>query len=282
MMRASVWLRLIGQFRPDIAKICSRAFAEAEVDRDFCRPSPTVFRDCPADSIDYAVMERLADAAGDAADAVVLALDVGWSDAGSWSALWEISRKDERGNVIEGDVVLEGATDTLALAQHRLLTAVGVRNLIIIETPDAVLVADKDRAQDVKRIADWLKREQRTEFRYHRRVHRPWGSYEGLFQGERFQVKRLEINPYASLSLQMHHHRAEHWVVVSGTARVTRDEDEFLLGENESTFIPLGSRHRLENPGKIPLVLIEVQSGAYLGEDDIVRFADVYNRQATE
>jgi mannose-1-phosphate guanylyltransferase/mannose-6-phosphate isomerase len=205
-------------------------------------------------------------------------LDAGWSDIGAWDALWAVSERDESGNACHGDVMAFDAHDNVLHAQHRILAAIGVDDLVVVETSDAVLVAHKDHAQDVKRVTEHLDAQGRGESEFHRCVHRPWGTFEGMDQGERFQVKRLSVKPGATLSLQMHHHRAEHWIVVSGTARVTCDDKEFLLSENQSTYIPIGMRHRLENPGSIPLEIIEVQSGSYLGEDDIVRFEDIYNR----
>jgi len=282
MMRASVWLRLIERFRSDIYHACSESFNGADSDRDFFRPAKEAFHRCPSDSIDYAVMEKLAGGGDGSTDSVVLPLAAGWSDVGAWSALWEVSEHDDAGNVVEGDAFVHDSHNTLAIAQHRMIAAVGVDNLVIVETPDAVLVADKGRAQDVKAVTQYLKEAKRHEGRFHLRMHRPWGSYQPIDQGTRYQVKRLSINPGASLSSQMHHHRAEHWIVVKGTARVTRGEEVFLLGENESTYIPLGCAHRLENPGRIPLDIIEVQSGSYLGEDDIIRFDDVYNRASEE
>ncbi|MGD8310535.1 MAG: mannose-1-phosphate guanylyltransferase/mannose-6-phosphate isomerase [Chromatiales bacterium] len=276
MMRAGRWLDLIERYRPELAAACRRAFDGATSDIDFCRVDRDAFRACPSDSIDYAVMEPFsAEAEG---QAIVLALDAGWSDVGAWSALWDVSERDGAGNALHGDVFVHEARENLLHAQHRMLAAVGVEGLIVVETPDAVLVLDKDRCQDVKAVTRYLKEARRQECVSHRRVHRPWGAYEPVDQGDRHQVKRLTVKPGASLSLQMHHHRAEHWVVVRGTARVTCDDRVFLLTENQSTYIPLGTRHRLENPGSIPLELIEVQSGGYLGEDDIVRFDDLYNR----
>jgi len=282
MMRASVWLELIARYRADIANACRAAFAKGERDGDFFRVDTKSFERCPSDSIDYAVMEKLSREKSDAEKAIVLPLSVGWSDVGSWSALWEVKEADASGNVIEGDVLTHDCTDNLLIAQHRLLATVGVNNLVVVETPDAVLVADKAHAQDVKIIAEQLKREQRSESQFHRRVHRPWGDYEPIDEGDRYQVKRLTVKPGASLSLQMHHHRAEHWIIVRGTAKVTRNDEVLLLSENESIYIPLGATHRLENPGAIPLELIEVQSGSYLGEDDIVRFEDDYNRKSSD
>ena len=283
MMRASLWLELIEKYRADIAAACRLAFAGGMSDGDFFRIEKQAFHECPGDSIDYAVMEKLSAAgAGEAAQGVVLALDAGWSDVGAWSALWEVSERDAAGNASRGDVFVHDSKDNLLLAEHRMIAAVGVEELIVVETSDAVLVAPKDRAQDVKAVTNFLKSEQRSEGRYHRRMHRPWGSFEPIDAGERYQVKRLTVKPGASLSMQMHHHRAEHWIVVAGTARVTCDDQVFLLTENQSTYIPLGAKHRLENPGTLPLEIIEVQSGSYFGEDDIVRFEDVYNRTSDE
>ncbi|MFM1892377.1 MAG: hypothetical protein RLZ44_1454 [Pseudomonadota bacterium] len=278
MLRAKRWLELLQRFRPEMLRAVRTAWEDRAGDLDFCRVSAERFAACPSDSIDYAVMEPLA-AAQDAPVAVV-PLDAGWSDIGAWSALWAVSDQDGQGNAVHGDVFAHDAHGNLLHAQSRMLAAVGVRDLIVVETPDAVLVADKSRAQDVKAVPEFLKASGRSESDLHRRVHRPWGSYEGMDQGERFQVKRLSVKPGASLSLQMHHHRAEHWIVVSGTARVTRGDEVFLLAENQSTYIPIGTKHRLENPGTIPLEIIEVQSGSYLGEDDIVRYEDVYNRHS--
>lgn len=259
------------QNRPDILAACQRALTTGKHDLDFCRLDTDAFAACPSDSIDYAVMEHTAHAA-------VIPTDIGWNDIGSWSALWEVGDRDVGGNVARGDVYLDGVSDSLIRAESRMVAAIGVSDLLIVETADAVLVADKRRAQDVKKVVDYLKTHDRSEHEFHTRVFRPWGWYEGIDLGERFQVKRIMVKPGEKLSLQMHHHRAEHWIVVSGTARVTRDGVEELLTENHSTYIPLGTTHRLENPGKVPLHIIEVQSGSYLGEDDIVRFEDVYQR----
>lgn len=277
VLRASVWLEQIERHRPDIFEACRNAFATAKGDGSFVRVDRALFAACPSDSIDYAVMEKLAGAA-DGPASVVLPLDVGWSDLGSWSAFSEIRPQDDKGNVAVGDVFVKDANNSLLYAQNRFLAAVGVKDIIVIETTDAVLVVHKDKAQDVKAITDHLKHSKRLEHVFHAKVHRPWGDYEGIDNGERYQVKRLTVKPGATLSKQLHHHRAEHWTVVRGMARVTRGEETFLLGENESTFIPVGVCHRLENPGVIPLEIIEVQSGSYLGEDDIVRFEDKYNR----
>jgi mannose-1-phosphate guanylyltransferase/mannose-6-phosphate isomerase len=282
MMKASVWLRLIAAFRPDIAAASEEAFARASADGCFLRLDDAAFRRCPSDSIDYAVMERLSGERQAETPALVLPLEAGWSDVGAWSALWEVREQDGAGNVLDGDAFVHDAHDNLLVAHHRMLAAVGVHDLIVVETPDAVLVVSKDRAQDVKAVTQFLQREQRNELRHHQRVHRPWGAFESIGHGSRYQVKRLTVKPGESLSLQMHHDRAEHWVVVSGTARVTCGDQVFLLTENQSTYIPLGTKHRLENPGAISLEIIEVQSGSYLGEDDIVRFEDAYNRGARE
>ncbi|MCF7991740.1 MAG: mannose-1-phosphate guanylyltransferase/mannose-6-phosphate isomerase [Thiohalocapsa sp.] len=283
MMRASVWLTLIQRFRPDIDEAVRGAIADGARDGDFLRLDAERFKACPSDSIDYAVMERICgDDAAAEHPAVVLPLDAGWSDVGAWSSLWEVREQDAAGNVLDGDAFVHDSSHNLVIAQHRMVAAVGVDDLIIIETPDAVLVADRDRAQDVKAVTQFLSDSQRNEHRHHQRVHRPWGAFESVSQGDRYQVKRLTVNPGESLSLQMHHHRAEHWIVVSGTARVSCEEQTFLLSENQSTYIPVGASHRLENPGIIPLEIIEVQSGTYLGEDDIVRFEDIYNRDISE
>ncbi len=285
MMRASVWLAAMAACRPDILKVCQDAWALGSADGDFVRVGKEAFAACPSDSIDYAVMERIAKQTSTGGEkaavlptGVVIPLTAGWSDVGAWDALWQVLPKDVNGNVAQGDVLLQDCRDTLALSEGRLIACVGVSDLVVVETADAILVAHKDKTQDVKKIVDSLKREGRSESSIHRKVFRPWGSYDGVDAGERFQVKRIVVKPGGILSLQMHHHRAEHWIVVSGTAKITRGEEIFLLSENESTFIPLGTTHRLENPGRVPLEMIEVQSGSYLGEDDIVRFEDVYGR----
>ncbi len=280
MMRASVWLDAMAVCRPDILAACKTAWAEGTTDGEFLRIGKEAFAACPSDSIDYAVMERLAGerVAAGLPPGVVIPLSAGWSDVGSWDALWQVLPKDGAGNVLQGDVLLQNCTNTLAVSEGRLVACVGVSDLIVVETADAVLVAHKDKTQDVKKIVDSLKQQGRTEGHIHRKVFRPWGWYDGVDAGARFQVKRIVVKPAGILSLQMHHHRAEHWIVVSGTARVTKGSETFLVSENESTFIPLGTTHRLENPGRVPLEMIEVQSGSYLGEDDIVRFEDVYGR----
>ena len=280
MMRASVWLSAIAACRPDILSACTAAWDKGTRDGEFVRVAKDLFAACPSDSIDYAVMERITGAAAsaDLPAGVVLPLQAGWSDVGAWDALWQVLPKDGAGNVAQGDVMLHDCQDTLAVSDNRLLACVGVSDLVVVATPDAILVAHKSRTQDVKKIVDTLKQHKRTEGQIHRKVFRPWGWYDSVDAGARFQVKRIVVKPGGTLSLQMHHHRAEHWIVVSGTAKVTKGGETFLVSENESTYIPLGTTHRLENPGRVPLEMIEVQSGSYLGEDDIVRFEDVYGR----
>ena len=262
---------------PGIAEACKHAVEGGTFDGDFFRVKQEEFEKSPSDSIDYAVMEKIT---GDSKKikTVVLPLDAGWSDLGSWSALVEIHDRDSDGNVVNGDVFTKDTKDSVIFAENRFLATIGVENLIIIETLDAVLIAHKSHAQDINKITEYLKLCGRSEHIYHAKVHRPWGNYEQIDEGARYQVKRLTVNPGASLSLQKHNHRAEHWIVVSGTARITRDDKTFLLNENESTYIPLGTLHRLENPGEVDLEIIEVQSGGYLGEDDIVRYLDRYHR----
>jgi mannose-1-phosphate guanylyltransferase/mannose-6-phosphate isomerase len=273
MMRASVWLAQLSTTQPDIVSACRSSFAARSVDQDFLRIGKEAFAACPADSIDYAVMEKLAEGMG-----VVFPLAAGWSDVGAWDALWQLGDKDTDNNVLQGDVMAVATRGTLAISKSRLVALVGLEDVVVVETPDAVLVANKNHMQRVKDIVARIKREGRTEANAHRKIYRPWGYYDSIDAGGRFQVKRIVVNPGAALSLQMHHHRAEHWIVVQGTARVTRGEETFLVAENESTYIPIGTKHRLENPGKVALEMIEVQSGAYLGEDDIVRFEDTYGR----
>jgi len=273
MLRAGIWLEYIEKFVPDIYNACRKSFAARKQDGDFVRVDAEQFATCPSDSIDYAVMERLAPGF-----AVLLPLAAGWSDVGSWSSLWDNRVHDDLGNATDGDVYVHDAKDNLLISQHRLLAAVGVDNLVVVETPDAVLVIPKQRAQEVKNVVQYLKEQQRDELKQHRECHRPWGTYDVIDFGQRYQVKRITVNPGHTLSLQLHYHRAEHWIVVSGTAKITKGDETFLLTENQSTYISVGTKHRLENPGTIPLEIIEVQSGSYLGEDDIVRFADVYAR----
>jgi mannose-1-phosphate guanylyltransferase/mannose-6-phosphate isomerase len=271
LMRSEQWLEEIGNYQPEILRGCREAMERGKKDCDFLRVNREAFLACPADSIDYAVMEKTG-------NGVVVPFAAGWSDVGAWSALWSVCPQDEHGNVVQGDVIAEDTRNALLLAQHRCLATVGLEDVVVVETADAVLVTSREKAQDVKQIYGRLKELNREEHKFHRRVYRPWGAYEGVDAGPRFQVKRLTVKPGARLSLQMHHHRAEHWVVVKGTARVTCGDNVFNLHENESTYIPIGETHRLENPGNIPLEVIEIQSGSYLGEDDIVRFEDVYDR----
>lgn len=280
MMRASVWLRELRRCRADIADACAAAVECIKRDGDFYRPDAAAFADCPSESIDYAVMEHIGGAAAEtgAADCVVLPMEIGWTDLGSWASLWEEGKRDSHGNLIQGDVYAKSTTDSLIISQKRLLAAVGLKDVILIETADAVLAAHKEHVQDIRDMVGHLKEDGRPEQANHLKVSRPWGSYETIDEGERFQVKRLTITPGEALSLQMHHHRAEHWVVVKGTAKVTRGNEEFLLTENQSTHVPVGVKHRLENPGTLPLEVIEVQTGSYLEEDDIVRFEDRYDR----
>ncbi|MFK8043341.1 mannose-1-phosphate guanylyltransferase/mannose-6-phosphate isomerase [Congregibacter sp.] len=273
LLSAATYLDELKAHAPEIYAACERAMANASADLDFLRPDRDAFLACPSDSIDYAVMERTQRGG-------VIPLDCGWSDVGAWSTLWQVSERDSHGNVLLGDVMIEGCSDSYLRSESRLIAATGIKNLIVVETPDAILVADRDEVQNVKQIVNRLKSEGRTEASLHQRVYRPWGSYESLIEGDRFQVKRIVVNPGQTLSLQMHHHRAEHWIVVHGTAEVTCEDKVFTLVEDQSTYIPLGHKHRLANPGKIPVELIEVQSGSYLGEDDIVRFEDVYGRSS--
>ncbi|HXZ08431.1 MAG TPA: mannose-1-phosphate guanylyltransferase/mannose-6-phosphate isomerase, partial [Paraburkholderia sp.] len=278
IVRATKWLEAVKLLQPSMHEACLAAFANGCSDGHFFRPAAAEFSKSPSDSIDYAVMERLG---SDSLPGygVVVPLDAGWSDLGSWDAVWDAQEKDADGNVGRGRVMFEGATSSYAHSEGRLVACVGTTNLVVVETSDAVLVVDRSRVQDVKGLVARIKAEHAPEADMHRKVRRPWGYYDSIDRGERFQVKRIVVQPGARLSLQLHHHRAEHWTVVRGTAMVVRGEERFMLGENESTFIPLGVRHRLENPGKLPLEIIEVQSGSYLGEDDIVRFDDVYGRE---
>ena len=271
MFKTSRYLEELKAHRPDILAACEQALAVEHPDLDFIRLDEAAFKACPEDSIDYAVMEKTS-------DAVVVPLDAGWSDVGSWSSLWDISEKDQQGNASQGDVVLHDTRNTYVRSEHKLIATVGVDDLVITESDDAILVARSDRVQDVKKVVEQLKEEGRVEAKLHRKVYRPWGCYDSIDMGDRFQVKRITVKPGARLSLQKHYHRAEHWVVVKGTAKVFNGDKEILLTENQSTYIPIGAVHRLENPGKFELELIEVQSGGYLGEDDIVRLEDTYGR----
>jgi len=272
MFKASAYLNELNTHNNAMYNCSAEALSTATIDMDFIRLNREVFEKCPADSIDYAVMEKTASAA-------VIPVDMQWNDIGSWSALWEVGESDENGNVTHGDVLLEDSKNSYVHADSRLVTTVGLNDHVVVETADAVLVAHRDKAQNVKEIVAQLKAANRDEATIHSKVYRPWGAYECIDNDSRFQVKRITVNVGASLSLQLHHHRAEHWIVVQGTAKVTCGDKAFLMAENESTYIPLGEKHRLENSGKIPLELIEVQTGSYLGEDDIVRFDDVYGRE---
>ena len=274
VFKAARFLQELQRYAPLILQASRMAFEAAKSDLDFIRIDRASFERCPSDSIDYAVMEKTE-------SAVVVSLDAGWSDVGSWSSLFDALPADEQGNVLRGDVLAHDSTGCFVQSASRLVAVVGLKDHVVVETKDAVLVAPKNRVQDVKELVAKIKKSGRPEISLHREVFRPWGSYDSIDFGDRFQVKRLTVNPGAILSLQMHHHRAEHWVVVSGTARITCDDKTFLLSENESTYIPIGSKHRIENPGRVPLHIVEVQSGSYLGEDDIVRFEDSYGRQGT-
>ncbi len=274
VFKASRYLEELGRYAPDILEAATAAYQAAKSDLDFVRIDAASFAECRSESIDYAVMEKTR-------DAVVLPLDAGWSDVGSWSSLFDALAPDTEGNVLQGDVLVHDTHDCYVHSTSRLVATVGMADHIVVETADAVLVAPKDRVQDVKELVAQIKKSGRSESALHREVFRPWGSYDSIDSGDRFQVKRLTVKPGGVLSLQMHHHRAEHWIVVSGTAKITCGEKVFLLSENESTYIPIGATHRIENPGRVYLHLIEVQSGSYLGEDDIVRFEDNYGRQGT-
>ena len=271
LFRASRYLQELQIHRSDIAIACEKAVVNVSSDLDFIRIDADAFASCPNDSIDYAVMENTG-------DAVVVPMDAGWNDIGSWSSLWDISVKDGSENATSGDVLLHGTTNSFVWADDKLVAVVGLDDVVVVSTKDATLVAHKERVQDAKVIAAEIKASGRSEWELHREVYRPWGKYDSIDHGDRYQVKRITVKPGARLSIQMHHHRAEHWIVVSGTAKVGKDDQEMVLAENQSVYIPVGCKHWLENPGKIPLELIEVQSGAYLGEDDIVRFSDVYGR----
>lgn len=271
LFKASRYLEELNKFRPDIYKCCVAATDGIESDLDFLRVNEEVFSRCPSESIDYAVMEKTA-------DAVVVPMDVGWSDIGSWTSLWDVSEKNKDGNATDGDVMLHNVRNCYVKSGGRLVVAVGVHDLIVVDTKDALMVAHKDAVQDIKIIAQKLKADERSEWELHREVYRPWGKYDSIDNGDGYQVKRITVKPGEKLSVQMHHHRAEHWIVVSGTAKVTNGDKVFMLMENESTYIPLGTIHALENLGEDNLELIEVQSGSYLGEDDIVRFEDRYGR----
>ena len=273
LFKASRYLEELKKHRPDIYEACQLSMEGTSQDNDFLRVNELAFDACPSDSIDYAVMEKTD-------DAVVVPMDAGWSDIGSWSSLWDISEKDGNGNATYGDVMLHKSNNCYVRTDGKLVAAIGVDDLVIVSTKDVLVVAHKDSVHDVKVVAQQLKAKSRTEWEHHREVYRPWGKYDSIDSGDRYQAKRITVKPGAKLSVQMHHHRAEHWVVVSGTAKVTNDEKTFMLSENESTYIPVGVIHALENPGKVSLEIIEIQSGSYLGEDDIVRFEDIYGRVA--
>ena len=271
LFRASSYLEELKKFRPDILEQCQGSVMNVKTDLDFLRIDKEMFESCPAESVDYAVMEKTS-------HAVVVPMDAGWSDIGSWSSLWDISEKDSEGNSTHGDVILHNTRNSYVKSDNKLVAVIGVDNLVVVSTKDALMVAHKDSVQDVKMITESLKIQARSEWQLSREVYRPWGKYDSIDSGERYQAKRITVKPGAKLSVQMHHHRAEHWVVVSGAAQVTNGDKTFLLSENDSTYIPIGVTHALENPGKVDLELIEVQSGSYLGEDDITRFDDLYGR----
>jgi mannose-1-phosphate guanylyltransferase / mannose-6-phosphate isomerase len=277
VLKASTWLKALAEFRPDIAAATTAAWASKTVDQPFIRPASAAFESIVSESIDYAVMEKCP---GSPFAIRIIPLNAGWNDLGAWDAVWQVGAQDHLGNVHHGDVLTADSSNTLIHATSRLVSVVGVKNLVIIETPDAVMVADRSQSQNVKKIVSTLEKLQREEHTLHRKVHRPWGWYDSIDEADRFKVKRIQVKPGASLSLQKHHHRAEHWIVVKGTAEVTCGDKTTLLTENQSTYIPLGEIHRLSNPGAIPLEIIEVQSGSYLGEDDIVRFEDSYGRSS--
>lgn len=271
LFRAKSFLEELAQFRPDILDACQRAISDLRTDisQDFIRIDKDAFTSCPDESIDYAVMEKTE-------EAIVVSLDAGWNDVGSWSALWEVNDKDKNGNVLTGDIFIHNATDCYVNTDEKLVVAIGVKDLVIVNTKDAVLVIDKSQVQDVKRVVEYLKNNQRHEYRHHRESYSPWGHNDKIVSAPRYYINRVTVKPGGKFSLQMHHHRAEHWIVLSGTAQVTLDDKTYLLTENQSTFIPIGAVHMLENPGKIPLELLEIQAGSYLGEDDIIRFKDHY------
>ena len=279
VLKASVWLAALKEFRPDILTATQKAWQVKQKDGSgdavFLRPGKELFNTIPSESIDYAVIEKCP---GSHYPIKMVELDAGWNDLGAWDAVWQVGKQDEEGNVTSGDILLTNSKNSLVHASSRLVSVVGVENLVIVETADAVLVADRKNSQDVKHIVNQLEEQNREEKNLHRKVARPWGWYDSVDEGERFKVKRIQVKPGASLSLQMHHHRAEHWIVVKGTAEITNGDKVLLLNENQSTYIPQGQTHRLANPGKTPLEIIEVQSGSYLGEDDIVRFEDTYGR----
>ncbi|MGK3555717.1 mannose-1-phosphate guanylyltransferase/mannose-6-phosphate isomerase, partial [Klebsiella oxytoca] len=271
MFRAKKYLSELAKFRPDILEVCTAAVRAADSGSDFISIPHEVFSICPDESVDYAVMEKTA-------DAVVVGLDADWSDVGSWSALWDVSPKDELGNVLTGDAWVHNSQNCYINSDEKLVAAIGVEDLVIVSTKDAVLVMNKNRAQDVKKVVEYLKANQRSEYKRHREIYRPWGRSDVVVQTPRFNVNRITVKPGGAFSMQMHHHRAEHWVILAGTGQITVNGKQFLLTENQSTFIPIGAEHCLENPGRIPLEVLEIQSGSYLGEDDIIRIKDQYGR----
>ena len=271
LFNANRYLEELNKFRPDIYRACKESMLGTKSDLNFLRIDKTRFEECPGESVDYAVMENTA-------DAVVIPMDAGWSDVGSWSSLWDITNKDHNGNVIHGDVIIHNSTNSFIRSDDKMVTAIGVDNLVIVVTKDVVMISNKDSVQDVNLIAKKLKDSKRTEWEIHREVYRPWGKYDLIDYGDRYQVKRITVKPGAALSLQKHQHRAEHWTVLVGTAKVTKGEEVLILAENESVYIPIGEVHALENPGEVDLELIEIQSGEYLGEDDIIRLQDRYGR----
>jgi mannose-1-phosphate guanylyltransferase/mannose-6-phosphate isomerase len=291
VMHASSWLAALAQYRPDIANAAKLAWQSKAIDQSekftFIRADKACFATIPSESIDYAVIEEcsIEAVAGDSKDNFILKmveLDAGWNDLGSWNAVWKVGKQDSQGNLMVGDVLLTDTKNSLVHSESRLVSVLGVENLIIVETADAILVTNRSDSQDLKKIVLQLDQKDREEKNFHRKVLRPWGWYDSVDEGERFKVKRIQVQPGASLSLQMHHHRAEHWVVVKGVAEIRNGDEIIRLSENQSTYIPQGQKHRLSNPGKEPLEIIEIQSGSYLGEDDIVRFDDVYGRQQSE
>ncbi|MEN6623663.1 MAG: mannose-1-phosphate guanylyltransferase/mannose-6-phosphate isomerase, partial [Smithella sp.] len=278
MMRASIWLQAMEQFQPEMLAACKTAYEKGISDNDFMRLDHKSFKICPSDSIDYAIMEKITSNKSQPIKGAMVPLKAGWSDVGAWDAVWSIAKKDSSGNVTTGDVILENSYNSLVHASSHLVACIGIDNLVVVETPDAVLVTNKDEVQDIKKIVTHLKNEGRPETVNHRKVYKPWGWYESLDRGEQFQVKHILINPGAKLSLQIHEHRAEHWIIVRGSAEITCGEEVLLLTENQTVFIPRGAKHRIENKGDAPLEIIEVQYGSYLGEDDIIRLDDIYGR----
>lgn len=274
MMKSSIWIEEIGQHAPAILAACEKAYANGKEELDFYRIDDEAFTVCPSDSIDYAVAEKMV--ADSTTKAAVVRLDAGWSDVGAWSELWHIGDKDAAGNVTQGDVVAINSENSMLISKQRLIAAVGLKDTVVVETADAILVAHRDHIQDVKQVVEWIKSEGRDEHLNHCCVYRPWGHFDSIDMGDKYQIKRITVNPGGVISLQMHHRRSEYWIVISGTAKVTKGDETFLVSENESTYIPCGIKHRLENANSTPLEMIEVQLGSYFGEDDIVRYEDIY------